>query len=513
MKLRHFFFAAMLIGGFAACSDEENLGGVDNGSSEVNAYMTLQIVGPQGMGTKTQSGPNKENTEAGTAVENKISSVAVFLCNDSHIIQSVKTFSENQLTSIGSGVSTPVFEASQGTYQVYVIANPTTELQGLTTGVNIIGQTIENVTATLMENQYAKNNEFLMFNECNGNGDNEQNGASITVTAGNTYDHPATLDAPIELDRLAVKVRTKAKTDGSGVTINGVQDELSEIQSVALQSYKLLNCATKVNLQQKWSNPAATTSSTFWQNILITPSMSAGTFDTPSTDFYNHLSAFRTIGKATADATDYTEVKDTYASADDFMYCMENSPTSNSGAADYGNTTGVVYQWKATVSGSDGNAGANCFYAYNGEYYATLAALVQDYPGVLSVTGGAANATALGTELKTAYDNTSSREEGISAFRAKYKIKVYTEGIMYYTYFIQDQNYVKDNQNNHYYAVMRNTIYDLTVSELVRIGTDIPGGWNPDVDPEDPVDPTNVYMVVQATVNPWVVSSEDITLD
>ena len=48
MKLRHFFFAAMLIGGFAACSDEENLGGVDSGSSEVNAYMTLQIVGPQG---------------------------------------------------------------------------------------------------------------------------------------------------------------------------------------------------------------------------------------------------------------------------------------------------------------------------------------------------------------------------------------------------------------------------------------------------------------------------------
>ena len=355
MKLRHFFFAAMLIGGFAACSDEENLGGVDSGSSEVNAYMTLQIVGPQGMGTKTQSAPNKENTEAGTAVENKISSVAVFLCNDSHIIQSVKTFSANQLTSIGSGVSTPVFEARQGTYQVYVIANPTPSLQNLSG--DITGQTIQNVTATLMENQYAKDNEFLMFNECNGN--NEQNGASITVTAGNTYDHPATLDAPIELDRLAVKVRTKAKTEG--VAIDGVKDELSEIQSVALQGYKLLNCAKKVNLQQKWSNPAATTSSTFWQNLLITPSMSAGTFYTPSSDFYNHLSAFRTIGKATADATDYTEVKDTYASADDFMYCMENSPTSNGGAADYGNTTGVVYQWKATVSRSDGNAGAIVF--------------------------------------------------------------------------------------------------------------------------------------------------------
>ena len=60
---------------------------------------------------------------------------------------------------------------------------------------------------------------------------------------------------------------------------------------------------------------------------------------------------------------------------------------------------------------------------------------------------------------------------------------------------------------------MRNTIYDLTVTKLNRIGTDIPGGWTPDVDePTDPVDPTNVYMVVEAKVNDWVLSKEEIEL-
>ena len=85
---------------------------------------------------------------------------------------------------------------------------------------------------------------------------------------------------------------------------------------------------------------------------------------------------------------------------------------------------------------------------------------------------------------------------------------------MYYTYFIKDQNYKQgeSTKEEHYYSVMRNTVYDLTVTALHRIGTDIPGGWNPDKDPEDPVDPTNVYMVVEAQANPWVVSSEDITL-
>ena len=98
---------------------------------------------------------------------------------------------------------------------------------------------------------------------------------------------------------------------------------------------------------------------------------------------------------------------------------------------------------------------------------------------------------------------------------SRYNIKVYTDGIMYYTYYIKDKNYKQGETGKEetYYSVMRNTVYDLTVTKLQHIGTDIPGGWNPDADPEDPVEPTNVYMVVEAQANPWVVSKEDITLE
>ena len=63
-----------------------------------------------------------------------------------------------------------------------------------------------------------------------------------------------------------------------------------------------------------------------------------------------------------------------------------------------------------------------------------------------------------------------------------------------------------------YYSVMRNTIYDLKVTALQRVGTDVPGGWNPEISSDDPVDQTKVYMVVEAKVNPWVLNNQDITL-
>lgn len=110
----------------------------------------------------------------------------------------------------------------------------------------------------------------------------------------------------------------------------------------------------------------------------------------------------------------------------------------------------------------------------------------------------------------------SDVEKALSDFRVKYNIMVYKNGIMYYTWFIKDQNYIDSSiteTDKSYYSVMRNTIYDLTVKSLSRIGTDIPGGWNPNVDPDDPVVNKDVYMVVEAKVNDWVLSTEDIVLE
>lgn len=534
MKLRHFFFAAMLIGGFAACSDEENLGGVDNGSSEVNAYMTLQIVGPQGMGTKTDGDPSGTTDPAdpesgdyltGVANEGTIKSVMVILSQNGSVTKTLNISSG--LETLNGITSTPRIPVSEGIYEVYVIANPPANFS---VSEGVTAKVISNVLESSMQTQYAdvSNGTFMMFNECNGSEVTSIAGESIKVTSANDYENPAKTAAPIQLDRLAVKINSSA---ASQVTITNLSKEFSAIAKVDLQGFKLLNGASEVNLQQKWEYGIASTYP--WCNILQTPSMVNAAEDGDNNKgYYNHLSQFRVIeyGTTVGDVTsyNYTTAQDTYDHVPYYggdnaktasIYCMENNSSDLNGT-----TTGLVYQWKVTLNenASDNIAGTNCFYSYDGKFYGKLADIETAYPGIFNVaeqqTGEDTKLAAAERELGDAYKVSTgyaNQQKAISNFRAKYKIKVYTEGIMYYTYFIKDQNYISNagDVNSHYYSVMRNTIYDLKVTALNGIGTDIPGGWNPDVDPEDPVDPTNVYMVVQATVNLWVVSSEDITLD
>lgn len=540
MKLKHFFYAGVFAVGIAACSDNEEIGNAQT-PTEANVYMTLQIVGPQGVGSRTEENPNGDDdgsqsgdTEVGRTEENTISSVNVLLCNPTtHVVTHSYNIGSNALTSITNGVRTPVIETRTGIYDVYVIANPTTE----TITGDVTGKTIDQITEALMKSQYAANNKFLMFNECNGSDDT--GGESITIGKDNDYEHPATCST-IQLDRLAVKITSSAAqtVDISEIT-TGIDAEFNAVQSVELKGFKLLNGATKANLQQKWTAKLSEQGPYPWTNTLITPVMNAGSSaeNSSADEFYNHLSDFRTISKSTSsDVYTYTEVEDLYGEIPYYntaigqekaaIYCMENNPTYRSSAitdALNGNTTGLVYQWQVTLkaeAGGDGKAGTNCFYAYDGNYYASLKALATAYPVVLNkvITGTTTEEkiAALEKEMNTAYTHTTDKQGEISKFRAKYNIKVYTDGIMYYTYYIKDQNYKQVEETGqppvNYYSVMRNTVYKLTVTKLQRIGTDIPGGWNPDKDPEDPVDPTNVYMVVEAQANPWVVSSEDITL-
>ncbi|ADY38141.1 hypothetical protein Bacsa_3619 [Phocaeicola salanitronis DSM 18170] len=544
MKLKHFFYAGVFAVGITACSDNEEIGNAQT-PTEANVYMTLQIVGPQGIDSRTEENPNGDedgsqsgDTEVGSTEENKISSVNVLLCDPTtHVVTHSYNIGSSALTSITNGVRTPVIETSTGIYDVYVIANPTTE----TITGDVTDKTIDQITEALMKSQYAANNKFLMFNECNGSDDT--GGESITIGKDNDYEHPATCST-IQLDRLAVKITSSVgqSVDISEIT-TGNDAEFNAVQSVDLKGFKLLNGATKANLQQKWTTTLSGQGSYPWTNTLITPAMNAGSSaETSSADeFYNHLSDFRTISKSTSstnnvDVYTYTEVEDLYGEIPYYniksgeekaaIYCMENNPTYRNAAitdALNGNTTGLVYQWQVTLkadAGGDGKAGTNCFYAYDGNYYASLKALATAYPVVLNkVTTGTTTEekiAALEKEMNAAYTHTTDKQGEISRFRAKYNIKVYTDGIMYYTYYIKDQNYKQvektGQQPVNYYSVMRNTVYKLTVTKLQRIGTDIPGGWNPDKDPEDPVDPTNVYMVVEAQANPWVVSSENITL-
>ena len=458
------------------------------------------------------------------------------------------------------------------------------------------------VSEKLMQSDYAAAGKFLMFNECNGSSDTHGNdsgsgstpadkcGTFITITPENVYDNPATCSL-IRLDRLAVKITSDAKNSaGTATTIGDIANAIrydsdndgtteqhtKGITAVTLKGFKLLNGAEKVYLQQHWTNTSDGQNQTGgtvypYTNTLITPAMTAasetGTV-TVTDNYYNTLSDFRTLTKKAVSGNyspEYTAVVDKYdldgspayydqTNPTGPIYCMENNPTYDASAASanplyykealIGNTTGLVYQWQATLADglSDEAAGENCFYSYGDKYYGRLADIQKDFPAVFDpattaapqnnwetlekLTGitvdsqDAANLAQAMTELRAAraIEVPDDRQGAISDWRIEYNIRVYTDGLMYYLYFIKDENYRQiqsdepSAQPEQYYSVMRNTVYKLNITSLGAIGTDIPGGWNPDVIEDNPVDDTSLYMQVEVQANPWVVSQTDITL-
>lgn len=520
MKKFYYLVAGVLsMGMLASCSNEDEIAAGNGNDQQANAYLSLTLVGADNGASRTQ--PGEDGTDDGEPGESQITSAMVLLCTqDGTISQTVTT---SNLTSTEAGVQTQPIAVAEGTYYVYVIANPGTYAPA--TGTKVTDVVMDNIDATAM-NGYSTDGKFIMFSECNGT--DATAGAAITVTEANDYDHPATTEEPIKLDRLAAKITYDEIA--SGVDIDDAKGQLSALESITFNGFKLVNGIKKVNLQQHWSAATPAASPTAKVNTLLTPTVTIGT------DFYNQWSDYSTITTETAQEGGevYTEVTDKVKDAewsDDPLFCMENNSGSTAddcfatGADLQGNTTGVLFRATATLTDktSDEIAGANCFYGYanTGDYFASLAALQDEYPSAFDdgdeSTDGDAELAAAEAELRAAVAGTAEEDaevQTVSDFRVKYLVRVYENGVMYYTHYIEDQNYTAANDEDAqvlYHSVMRNTIYGLTVQSVKNIGDDVPGGWNPDVDPDEPIDVPN-YLQVECEVNLWVLSNYNVDL-
>lgn len=515
MKKFYYLVAGVLsMGMLASCSNEDEIAAGNGNDQQANAYLSLTLVGADNGASRTQ--PGEDGTDDGEPGESQITSARILLCTTDGTVSQVVNAAN--LTNTEAGVQTEPIEVPEGTYYVYVIANPgSNTAANPTAGTAISSIVLESINEAAMT-AYSTSGAFIMFSECNGT--DGTGGAVITVTESNDYDNPATTASPIKLDRLAAKI-TYATAE-NGVDIDDAEAQLSALQSISFNGFKLVNGIMKTNLQQHWSATTPAASNLPKVNTLLTPSATIGT------DFYNQWSTYSTITEADGTYTEVTDLTKSMTWSNSPLFCMENNSGSTAencfatGADLQGNTTGVLFKATATLAtdASDEIAGENCFYGYNGEYFATLAAIQAKYPGVFAEAGGAdatAQLTNAETELTNAVAGTAEESEDVqtvSDFRVKYMIRVFENGVMYYTHYIEDQNYTAANAENTqvlYHAVMRNTIYGLTVQSVKNIGDDVPGGWNPDVDPDEPIDVPN-YLQVECEVNPWVLSNYNIDL-
>lgn len=465
---------------FSSCSSNDDLGGGAGNQSKVEGfYMTLAVQTPTSNGTRTQQ--QNEKVEA-TEDESKVTSGTFYLVNADGNIVFTKNITEKEwlnaapvLTNTGkTQIQVPVQNVTEGeTYKVYFLANATD------------AKPWENIytAETGFVGAYATDSKFAMFNQ----NDNKSRADQYTVTF--TKDNkeitsPASIGKPIMLDRVTARID---KPTSETTTINGVlADDASDLQkkavadakekveSITLTKYAITNLSNKTNIMQQWD---AT-----WNALQI-----------PTGIEYKQKSGDLGGQYDIKNAGWFTDAEKNYV--------FENTAVT---------PTTMYFEYKVTLDGTkftddtpDFTDGT--FYRYNGVIYRSIAAIYKAYQDQPILFGGKSAADLL-AELKPKTTDEGEKvtktigatEEELAKFREDNVIEVFREGKTYYSQVITDK-WLNTN------TIQRNTVYRLNVKNIYNVGADVPNGKP---DENKPM----YYLDVEVSVNPWVLSTQDVNL-
>lgn len=478
MKIKNLVLAALVVMGFAACSDDSNEGINGGAETKYDTFLELTIKSPERTRTPTDDATTKESA---------IGDVDVYLVNPSTL-----NIVRSERTSIASGTTTAKIDVPTGTYKLFVVVNPV----GTTKGSGNIQEVISGVTEADAKGGYKDGHgsgKFMMVTACDDNDKFE--GTDVTITSANTDSNPC--EARVSVDRVAAKISDSTEADLNGVTIelgSTDVDEKDKFQTLmtgaVLKGLVLINGNEEFNLLQTWTATVTEAGKNITDHVLTTPQgeLTGAAGSQAMTGYYNPITKFAKVTKVDGVITkieDLTTDADfkLYPDKNSALYTIENRPDFmyttelTSGRAQ---TTGVIYRIVAN--------GGQTFYSYKDKIHLTDAELKAAVPLIATdefFTKPAAEKRALG-------------------------VQVYENGKMYYTYFIQDQQYkvkVDGGAEVPYNAVMRNAYYKMNIKSIKALGDDVPDGGK--VTPEDPNPPIvtgDLKLTVELTVRPWVLN-------
>ena len=475
MKIKSFILSFLAVLAFVACNNEVINTSYEYEEEEVKekGYLVLNLTNSP---TTRTSG---SETDAGTAEESVINSLMVVFTDATGTIISTTE------PGFANGV-TVKFQIALGTYDVYALINKPNEVV-VTDGENI-EQVIE-VTAAEEATSGYKGGSFFMVNKRNNN--SEKAGVSTTITSINSEQNPAIVN--IYVDRVACKIVDET---GTPTITNLISATGGLINNVEVEGYAVLNVNKKFNLIQKWSKDN-TGGMTLNADVLSTPLYPGGA-SLIADQYFHNIGEYTTIEKDGKDSI--TSITDITLSGEIFkkgaVYTTENRPTIIANGTDNitagrGETTGVIYKVKAK---KDNDTDLGTFYIFKNVFYDDLDDIkaLQEFDD----------------------QDWTSIEEDIPSLRAL-GIRVYEDGIMYYTYFIRDPNTDYRYEGKDYYGVFRNSTYKLAIKSISSVGDDVPGGAI--VDPTKPGEPGNppietdeTYLQVSVVVNKWILNTLDI---
>ena len=456
---------------FSSCSSNDDFAGGGSNQSKVEGfYMTLAVQTPTSNGTRTQQQTKKVDA---TEAESKVTSGTFYLVDAKGEIVFTKNITETEwtnaapvLTTAGKAqIQVPVQNVKEGvTYTVYFLANTTD------------AKPWENVftASTGFNGGFATDKKFVMFNQ----NDKNSHADKYTVkfeAANKDAANPAAVNETIMLDRVTARIDkpTSEKTTIEGTIPDGasdlqkkaIADAKAKVKTITLSKYAITNLSNKTNIMQQWD---AT-----WNALQIPTGI---TYIQPQADLGGKYDL--------QNAEWFTDAAKNYV--------FEN--TTETPTTMYFEYTVALDETKFTDTPdcTDGT-----FYRYNGNIYRSIAAIYAAYADQ-SVLFGGKTAEALKGELKIAEGKIGATETELAKFRQDNTIEVFVAGKTYYSQIINDL-WLGTN------TIQRNTVYQLTVKNIYNVGADVPNGKP---DENKPM----YYLDVEVSVNPWVLSTQDVNL-
>lgn len=471
---------------FTSCSDSEDLAGNTGQDKTKDVYMTLNIQTPNVDGTRTTS-QNNRKTENASDEEAGISTGTIYLYEGTKLIYTKAITASDWLhvpnsANQGRGTTNPIKIAVNGietgkTYNVYFLAGDKTS-NAPTTGELDGTYTINETDPTSISLDLAKANSFVMFNQNDVQRQNGGEKATVKFDGDETYDNPAWCQM-VYLDRVSARVDApnakdaKFQTNGTGKNEPATKNR-DLVDEIAYQSYAISNLSNKTNIMQKWENEYA--------KFLI-----------PSVEYTQNYATFGNKWNNNGSTKFFGNQKN--------YYILENC-TDN-----VENATAIYLCYKATLKNTEGaDFSDGTFYRYDYKIYTSLEQIKND-PNVEWSFRKADGTIMTVDEAKALFRNTDGSlksQDDLEIVRKTYGLDIYEKGIMYYRVALDDQYYKFENTSS--YAILRNTIYKLKVENIYDLGRDVPNGPTPDDKDK------NYYMTCDITVNPWVVSSQEVSL-
>lgn len=465
---------------FSSCSSNDDLtGGAGTQSQADGVYMTLSIAGSN-QGTRTEG----TNTNPGIAGESTITEGTLYLysnktgkCVFRKVITSAM-FEEdtpNKTKPIKISVNS-VDTEDKDTYTVYFMANKTGIENPLATDASFDKSEKGGAEYGLTEKS-----KIVMFNQ--NDHSRQANHSTVKFTAANNVStNPATAEtvyldrvvARIDKPTVAATVTTIEPKAGTTTTI----DIDKTIKSIGYEAYTISNVNNASFIKQNWT--------TNWESLIVE-------YGTPK--YYLPTETFG--GKYEAKKTElFGNVPSNYV--------FENTTEEEADA------TALYFRIKAELTdaakdGADFKDGT--FYRYDKRLFTSIQAIFNAAEtGEISnpfAEAGAVTVNQVLEQIKNE-DGSLKTEAELASFRKKNKIEIYRGGEMYYRYAIHDNQYKPETA----YSVLRNTIYQLNVTQISEVGNDVPNGPKPD----DPDKNPNFYMNVKVSINPWVLNAQPIEL-